>query len=98
MAREPRGRGGAARRGRGGGGRVGPTRNQESLGLNKIKSLLRQTKRLLSRESLPPGVRIEAERKHKALERDLEERMQSNKERSMAARYHKVKFFGTCHC
>jgi len=65
------------------------------MGANKIKSLLRQTRRLLSKESLPPGVRIEAERKCKALERDLDVRMQSNKERTMAARYHKVKFFGT---
>ncbi|WFD28555.1 18S rRNA maturation protein [Malassezia nana] len=63
------------------------------MGANKIKSLLRQTKRLLSKESLAPGVRIEAERKYKALEHELEVRTQSNKERTMAARYHKVKFF-----
>lgn len=95
MAREPRGRG-AARRGRGRGGRhSAPRAAQETPGVNKIKSLLRQTRRLLSKESLPPGVRIEAERKCKALERDLEERAQSNKERTMASRYHKVKFFGT---
>ena len=93
MAREPRGRG-AARRGRGR-RHSAPRAAQETPGVNKIKSLLRQTKRLLSKESLPPGVRIEAERKCKALERDLEERAQSNKERTMASRYHKVKFFGT---
>lgn len=93
MAREPRR--GAAPRGRTHGGRMGGVKKQETLGANKIKSLLRQTKRLLSKESLPPGVRIEAERKYKALEHELEVRTQSNKERAMAARYHKVKFFGT---
>ncbi|WFD00205.1 18S rRNA maturation protein [Malassezia yamatoensis] len=62
-------------------------------GVNKIKNALRQTKRLLAKESLAPGARIEAERRLKALERELEEKQHAGKERSRANRYHKVKFF-----
>ena len=48
-------------------------------------------------EGLRADVRIEAERKLKALEADLAAGERANKERALATRYHKVKFFGACH-
>jgi hypothetical protein len=48
----------------------------------------------LQQESLGADVRIEAERKLKALEADLVVAETANKARDMATRYHKVKFFG----
>ncbi|KAG6809391.1 hypothetical protein H0H92_000446 [Tricholoma furcatifolium] len=62
-------------------------------GVQKIKSALRQAKRLLAKEKLAADVRVETERRIKALEADLEEAQTSKKERDMAVRYHKVKFF-----
>ncbi len=83
------------------------------LGMSKIKSALRQTRRLLSKvqrswifnlrdlvcthmqqDALGADVRIESERKLKALEADLAVAERANKERALATRYHKVKFFG----
>jgi len=67
---------------------------QESLpGVQKIKSSLRQTRRLLSKESLAANVRVETERRLKALEADLARAETSRKERTYAIKYHKVKFF-----
>lgn len=65
----------------------------ETTSVNKLKSVIRQTKRLLGKESIEPGTRIEAERRLRAMELELEEHMQSNKERNFATRYHKIKFF-----
>ena len=81
-----------------------------AIGVSKIKSALRQTRRLLAKvqwlyiadlicthmqqEGLGADVRIEAERKLKALEADLVVAERANKERALATRYHKVKFFG----
>lgn len=48
-------------------------------------------------EGLRADVRIEAERKLKALEADVAAGERANKERALATRYHKVKFFGACH-
>ncbi|PFH52193.1 hypothetical protein AMATHDRAFT_140881 [Amanita thiersii Skay4041] len=62
-------------------------------GVQKIKASLRQTKRLLARDNLAPNVRVETERRLKALEADLEKAELAKKERHMAIRYHKVKFF-----
>jgi hypothetical protein len=39
-------------------------------------------------------VRVETERRLKSLQKDLEETEVANKERALAVRYHKVKFFG----
>jgi hypothetical protein len=39
-------------------------------------------------------VRVETERRLKALEADLAKAERAKKERTMAQRYHKVKFFG----
>jgi len=43
---------------------------------------------------LAADVRVTAERKLKSLEEDLAKAEQSRKERKMATKYHKVKFFG----
>ena len=51
----------------------------------------------MQQEGLGADVRIEAERKLKALEGDLVVAERTNKERSLATRYHKVKFFGGFH-
>jgi len=63
------------------------------LGVSKIKSALRQTRRLLAKEGITADIRVETERKLKALETDLVAAEKANKERALATRYHKVKFF-----
>lgn len=71
--------------------RMGP---EDSLpGVQKIKSSLRQAKRLLGKESLAANVRVETERRIRALEADLVNAQNARKLRTMASRYHKVKFF-----
>ncbi|KAJ6534028.1 hypothetical protein DFH09DRAFT_1043627 [Mycena vulgaris] len=62
-------------------------------GVQKLKSSLRQTRRLLAKDNLAADVRVETERRLKALEADLEVAEQGKKERTLAVRYHKVKFF-----
>jgi len=62
-------------------------------GVQKIKSSLRQTRRLLARDNLAADVRVETERRLKSLESDLAKAEQSRKERTNAAKYHKIKFF-----
>lgn len=61
-------------------------------GASKLKSSIRQTKRLLAKDNLAPGTRIEAERRLKSLESDLELSSRKNVEKSRASRYHRVKF------
>jgi rRNA-processing protein Efg1 len=79
-------------------------------GKQKIKGALRQARRLLAKVSwsqltaarcsrpkqdkLAADKRVETERRIKALEAELEQAEQAEKERAMAVRYHKVKFFG----
>ncbi|PKI85860.1 Efg1p [Malassezia vespertilionis] len=46
-----------------------------------------------ARWDITPGQRIDAERRLHALERELESKQQAQKERTLASRYHKVKFF-----
>ncbi|EPQ31689.1 uncharacterized protein PFL1_01022 [Pseudozyma flocculosa PF-1] len=62
-------------------------------GAGKLKSSIRQTKRLLAKENLAPGTKIEAERRLAALTADLEKLQSSREEKNVSARYHKVKFF-----
>lgn len=45
-------------------------------------------------DDLAADVRVETERRLKSLQKDLEEAEIANKERALAVRYHKVKFFG----
>jgi rRNA-processing protein Efg1 len=44
---------------------------------------------------LAANVRVEAERRQKALEAELGQAEQAKKERTLSVKYHKVKFFGT---
>ncbi|KAI0030872.1 hypothetical protein K488DRAFT_79392 [Vararia minispora EC-137] len=62
-------------------------------GVSKLKAALRQTRRLLARENLAADVRVETERRLRALEGDLQVAEAANKERAMAERYHKHRFF-----
>ncbi|KAI0314582.1 hypothetical protein OF83DRAFT_1136129 [Amylostereum chailletii] len=68
-------------------------RDSATLGASKLKAALRQTRRLLAKESLAANVRVETERRLKALEADLARAEQANKERTMTVRYRKIKFF-----
>ncbi|KIJ66068.1 hypothetical protein HYDPIDRAFT_187107 [Hydnomerulius pinastri MD-312] len=62
-------------------------------GVQKLKAALRQTKRLLAKENLAANVRVETERRMKALEADLAKAEETRKERNFAVKYHRVKFF-----
>ncbi|KAJ4471529.1 hypothetical protein J3R30DRAFT_3710073 [Lentinula aciculospora] len=62
-------------------------------GVQKIKAIIRQTKRLLAKDKLAADVRVTSERKLKSLEADLAKAELSRKERALSTRYHKVKFF-----
>ncbi|KAF5355094.1 hypothetical protein D9756_005578 [Leucocoprinus leucothites] len=70
-----------------------PSKESATPGVSKIKSSLRQTRRLLAKDKLAADVRVETERRLKALETELAQAELANKERTIAARYHKVKFF-----
>ncbi|KAF8678900.1 rRNA-processing protein Efg1 [Rhizoctonia solani] len=67
--------------------------NPDEPGVQKVKSAIRQTRRLLAKESLAADVRIASERRLKSLEGDLAKAEMRRKERKMAMRYHKIKFF-----
>ena len=65
----------------------------------KLAAIFLQNESLLTtilfhQEKLAADVRVETERRLKALEAELAQAEHANKERAMAARYHKVKFFG----
>ncbi|KAG8766408.1 18S rRNA maturation protein [Serendipita sp. 411] len=62
-------------------------------GVQKLKAALRQVKRLLAKENLAADLRVATERRLKSLEDDLAKAEQAKVERTMATRYHKVKFF-----
>ncbi|WVO18101.1 hypothetical protein L204_105803 [Cryptococcus depauperatus] len=62
-------------------------------GLSKLKSSIRQTRRLLSKDNLDPALRIQTQRRLTSLESDLAAAQRRNIERTNGARYHKVKFF-----
>ncbi|KAI1790322.1 hypothetical protein LXA43DRAFT_891111 [Ganoderma leucocontextum] len=62
-------------------------------GVQKIKAALRQTRRLLAKDKLAADVRVATERRLKSLEADLARAEQARVERTMATRYHKIKFF-----
>jgi hypothetical protein len=63
-------------------------------GVQKLKAALRQTRRLLAKEDLNADARVVAERKLKAQEAELAAAEIARTERTMATRYHKIKFFG----
>ncbi|GJE98184.1 Efg1 domain-containing protein [Phanerochaete sordida] len=62
-------------------------------GVQKIKAALRQTRRLLAKDTLAADVRVETERRLKALEADLAKAERVRKEKALAERYHAIKFF-----
>ncbi|KAF8963617.1 hypothetical protein BDZ97DRAFT_1819568 [Flammula alnicola] len=62
-------------------------------GVQKIKAALRQTRRLLAKDTLAADVRVETERRQRALEAELQQAEVVKKERAFAVRYHKIKFF-----
>ncbi|KAI0752801.1 hypothetical protein C8Q80DRAFT_1097781 [Daedaleopsis nitida] len=71
-----------------------PSQSSTALpGVQKLKAALRQTRRLLAKDKLAADVRVATERRLKALEADLAQAEQARLERTMATRYHKVKFF-----
>ncbi|CAE6457950.1 unnamed protein product [Rhizoctonia solani] len=67
--------------------------NPDEPGVQKVKSALRQTRRLLAKDNIAADVRIASERRLKSLEADLANAEIRKKERKMAMRYHKIKFF-----
>ncbi|KAL0565532.1 18S rRNA maturation protein [Marasmius crinis-equi] len=62
-------------------------------GVQKIKASIRQARRLLAKDKLNADIRVQTERKLKSLEEDLARAEENRKEKTMATRYHKVKFF-----
>ncbi|KAK1230940.1 18S rRNA maturation protein [Marasmius sp. AFHP31] len=64
-----------------------------SPGVQKIKASIRQARRLLAKDKLDADVRVQTERKLKSLEADLAKAEENRKEKTLATRYHKVKFF-----
>ncbi|KAI0800156.1 hypothetical protein C8Q74DRAFT_1234670 [Fomes fomentarius] len=71
-----------------------PSQSSSALpGVQKIKAALRQTRRLLAKDKLAADVRVATERRLKSLETDLARAEQARVERTLATRYHKIKFF-----
>ncbi|KAK4058187.1 18S rRNA maturation protein [Microbotryomycetes sp. JL221] len=97
-----RGRGAAPRgRGRHAGSAqtltAGPSSNTPdtipSGSVSKLKSQLRQTKRLLARDDLTPDVRTTTTRRLELLEQELDKAQHSQQERKMVLKYKGVRFF-----
>nr|KIR44760.1 rRNA-processing protein EFG1 [Cryptococcus bacillisporus CA1280] len=59
-------------------------------GLSKLKSSIRQTKRLLAKENLEPGLRVSTQRRLTSLEADLAAAERREVEKKNGAKYHKV--------
>ncbi len=72
----------------GGGGKGGRGGKKVS-----TKNQMRNIQRLLKREGLPEKLRLEKQRELEKLEGIFKENKQAERERKMAVKYHKVKFF-----
>ncbi|KDQ20252.1 hypothetical protein BOTBODRAFT_170248 [Botryobasidium botryosum FD-172 SS1] len=70
-----------------------PESRLPSVGKQKLKSSIRQAKRLLAKDKLGANIRVETERRLKSLESDLRNAERADKERAFAEKYRKVKFF-----
>ncbi|WWC62765.1 uncharacterized protein I303_105362 [Kwoniella dejecticola CBS 10117] len=74
-----------------------PTTEQRSTdalpGLSKLKGQIRQTKRLLAKDTLEPGLRVQTQRRLTSLEADLANALKRDVEKKNGAKYHMVKFF-----
>lgn len=67
----------------------------KSLSINRLKTRIRDTTRLLKRsEKLPPDVHIEKERALAGYQHDLEQANKMKRKKQMIKRYHMVRFFG----
>ncbi|WWC88642.1 uncharacterized protein L201_003555 [Kwoniella dendrophila CBS 6074] len=62
-------------------------------GLSKLKGQIRQTKRLLAKDTLEPGLRVQTQRRLTSLENDLATALKRDVEKKNGAKYHMVKFF-----
>ncbi|WWC96274.1 hypothetical protein V866_003141 [Kwoniella sp. B9012] len=62
-------------------------------GISKLKGQIRQTKRLLAKDTLEPGLRVQTQRRLTSLEADLANAMKRDVEKKNGAKYHMVKFF-----
>ncbi|ORY25952.1 hypothetical protein BCR39DRAFT_542702 [Naematelia encephala] len=62
-------------------------------GVSKLKASIRQTKRLLAKDTLDPGLRVQTERRLKSLEADLARAERRGVEKKNGEKYHMVKFF-----
>ncbi|ODN93421.1 rRNA-processing protein EFG1 [Cryptococcus wingfieldii CBS 7118] len=78
------------------GHKVLPTEARDAAGLpgmSKLKGSIRQTKRLLAKDNLDPGLRVNTQRRLASLEADLAAAERRELEKKNGAKYHKVKFF-----
>ncbi|OCF57079.1 hypothetical protein L486_05938 [Kwoniella mangroviensis CBS 10435] len=62
-------------------------------GTSKLKGQIRQTKRLLAKDTLEPGLRVQTQRRLTSLEADLANATKRDVEKKNGAKYHMVKFF-----
>jgi hypothetical protein len=73
-------------------GQQPPKRNPDSgkLGVSKIKSMIRQATRLLQKEGIEPGLKVQTERRLESLKADLRTAELGNVEKKNHERYHMV--------
>ncbi|ORX37241.1 hypothetical protein BD324DRAFT_625387 [Kockovaella imperatae] len=62
-------------------------------GLSKLKASIRQTKRLLAKDTLEPGFKIATQRRLASLQADLAKAELREVEKKNGGKYHMVKFF-----
>ncbi|KAL7420746.1 18S rRNA maturation protein [Cryptotrichosporon argae] len=67
-------------------------------GISKLKAQIRQTKRLLAKDTLEPALRIATQRRLAALEADLARAGARDVAKRNGAKYHAVKFFERQKC
>lgn len=71
------------------------SQGSKSLSINRLKTKIRDTTRLLNRsEKLPPEVKIEKERALAGYQHDLEQANKIKRKKQMIKKYHMVRFFG----
>lgn len=71
------------------------SQGSKSLSINRLKTKIRDTTRLLSHsEKLPPDVQIEKERALAGYHHDLEQANKMKRKKQMIKKYHMVRFFG----
>ncbi|KAJ9119825.1 hypothetical protein QFC24_005538 [Naganishia onofrii] len=78
-------------KGRNGPGNAGGANSSGVPGVSKIKSSIRQTTRLLSKDNLAPALRVQTERRLTSLQADLAKAENRTVERKNGERYHMVR-------